>query len=1058
MITLPKYAIEYISEPHSLDSRGYYNENSAVWFRIVFFEILLLLAVRTMSDLNLRYPICRGVLLLCSSFCILLISTTNSLGDQVGVRVRFGVGDREPGVWDGSVTVADGKLLGIDGWRFQQMDGVVDANSWKAQTRRAAARRTNNPKQANPNRNNSPVTDNGILLAIDDVKPTTRVAIKTKQGDFEFALSDLAMGRSIAALVNRIEIERTASTSPIALTPTDDDFPSLANGPNGLVALAYVSFTPGLDRDKRARAMTEAPEDFTYLKTPAGGDQVWLRHYRDGKWTEPIAVSEGNQDVYKCAVAIDGTGATWVVWSANRDGNFDIWARKYEREKGLEPVRLSSSTGTDNSPVAATDSVGKVWIAWQSARDNTLCIVSRHQLDNGWSEEFRVSPQRTSCWSPTIAASADKNGEIAIAWDTYEMGDYDIWLRRFDRSGKAREAQPVAETDEHQARPTLCYDLQGRLWCAWEASGATWGKNWGALVQGQGIPLYQDRHVDLRILDGEQWKVPAEDFRSSLPDLSRRAGMVASRVRVPEPEAETRKASEEAETEAKNGFNNLSRMTCDNQGRVWMLVRTRQPDFRAVLGTVWLEFATVYSGKDWTGPVLIPHSDNLLYNYPSAIAFQNGLLVVHSSDHRQDRHTQRAGGGNNELGDGGDPFINDLFSSHLSMPSELTTPLLVAAPKSLLTGRSVSESVVKERADIKRCREYRATVQGKSMQILRGEFHRHTEISGDGGGDGALEDMWRYAIDVAGMDWIGNGDHDNGAGREYPWWLTQKTTDVFHLPGKFDPMFTYERSVRYPEGHRNVVFPYRGVRTLPRLPISDRDDERSAPDTQMLYRYLHQFNGICASHTSATSMGTDWRDNDPEVEPFVEIYQGARQNYERPDAPRAPQASDSIGGWEPKGFVNLALKKGYRLAFESSSDHRSTHISYSLVYAEGVSRQAIFDGMKKRHVYAATENIVADFRCTDSTGVEHMLGDEFNTAKAPELRVKLVGTAPFKKVLIVKDDEYVKVISPGKEEVELSWTDPAPTIGKASYYYVRGEQADGELVWVSPMWITVTGP
>jgi len=54
-------------------------------------------------------------------------------------------------------------------------------------------------------------------------------------------------------------------------------------------------------------------------------------------------------------------------------------------------------------------------------------------------------------------------------------------------------------------------------------------------------------------------------------------------------------------------------------------------------------------------------------------------------------------------------------------------------------------------------------------------------------------------------------------------------------------MFTYERSVRYPEGHRNVVFPYRGVRTLPRLPISDHDEERPAPDTQMLYRYLHYF-------------------------------------------------------------------------------------------------------------------------------------------------------------------------------------------------------------------------
>ena len=32
----------------------------------------------------------------------------------------------------------------------------------------------------------------------------------------------------------------------------------------------------------------------------------------------------------------------------------------------------------------------------------------------------------------------------------------------------------------------------------------------------------------------------------------------------------------------------------------------------------------------------------------------------------------------------------------------------------------------------------------------------------------------------------------------------------------------------------------------------------------MLYRYLKQFNGVTASHTSGTNMGTDWRDNDPD--------------------------------------------------------------------------------------------------------------------------------------------------------------------------------------------------
>ena len=81
------------------------------------------------------------------------------------------------------------------------------------------------------------------------------------------------------------------------------------------------------------------------------------------------------------------------------------------------------------------------------------------------------------------------------------------------------------------------------------------------------------------------------------------------------------------------------------------------------------------------------------------------------------------------------------------------------------------------------------------------------------------------------------------------------------------------------------------------------------------------------------------------------------------------------------------------------------------------------------------------------------MGDEFSTATAPTLKIKLIGTAPFARVVIVKDNEYVHTVEPKTAEVEFSWTDTQPSVGKTSYYYVRGEQADGELVWVSPMWI-----
>src|SRR5208283_2058861 len=148
----------------------------------------------------------------------------------------------------------------------------------------------------------------------------------------------------------------------------------------------------------------------------------------------------------------------------------------------------------------------------------------------------------------------------------------------------------------------------------------------------------------------------------------------------------------------------------------------------------------------------------------------------------------------------------------------------------------------------------------------------------------------------------------------------------------------YERSVNYPEGHRNIIFATRGIRPLPRLPLSSPTTFAPAPDTTMLYAYLHFFNGLSAPHTSATDQGTDWRNNDPVVEPFVEIYQGLRQNYEMPGAPRANSADDSISGYEPAGYVSNALNMGYVLGFEASSDHISTHISYTNLWIKSPTR------------------------------------------------------------------------------------------------------------------------
>jgi hypothetical protein len=986
--------------------------------------------------------------------------------DDVGIRLRLGLNDKAPTNWDGSVTISPGKVTAISGWRFAGGDSTDGTSSWKASTRPAVGpRRANNPRLAGRNANpNAPISDNGVLFSFTGVTEESVANVKTAQGDFSFKLSEVPYGKIVDELSQAVEVERTAATTVLTDSKTDDDYPSSAAAADGTVFVAYSSFTPGLDRDQRSRRWETAPDDLAFLSKAPGGDQLWLRAVDGPRAGDAIAVTPTGRDIYKSSVAVDGSGTVWIFWSENTNykpypnnplPNFDIWVRSFKDGKLGDPQQISTSTENDIWPVAAADAKGRVWVAWQGARNQIFRIFERHQEGDGWSAERQVSTQTRNSWAPAIAAATEKNGgRVAIGWDTYEKGDYDVWLREFDADAKPCDPRPVVNTPDYEARPSLTYNSDGSLWIAYELSGESWGKDFGALVLDKGIPLYRDRQIGLAVLKDGQWQEPVTGFENALPGAVPRRHQINVRAPALEPGGESRQAAQEAEAQRNFPHNNIARIVTDANGHVWIFARSRQNDLRSPLGSVWFNWATYYDGRNWVGPILVPHSDNLLYNVPAVVALNDGsLLVTHSSDHRQDRTLQSVGfGGNVSLNSNHDPYINGLYLSRLKAPGEVTSVSLKLATNTPSLNPQPSAATAAELAAVTRVRDYKINVDGQDLRPVRGEFHRHTEISGDGGNDGALEDMWRYGIDVADFDWLGNGDHDNGAGREYTWWLIQKTTDAFYLGDTFSPEYTYERSVVYPEGHRNVIFAQRGIRTLPRLPITARDYVGHAPDTQLLYKYLHFYGGVTAAHTTATDMGTDWRDNDPEVEPFVEIYQGCRQNYERPGAPRSPTEDDAIGGWEPKGFINLALQKGYRLGFESSSDHRSTHISYAIIYAKDNSRAEIIKAIKQRHTYAATANILADVR-SEADGKEHFLGDEYTASEAPKFNIKLVGTGPFSKVVIIKDDVEIHTETPNSDTVDFSWTDPSPTAGKTSYYYVRGEQQNGELVWVSPQWI-----
>jgi hypothetical protein len=910
----------------------------------------------------------------------------------VSLEIRLGLKDTKRTIWDGTVEASEGRVVEIEGF-----SGGVRSMSEDGRFRARSVMRKQNMRDV--------VVRPRLNVRLDAPESAT-VTVATEAGKFNFKLSDLAIGASKRYLDEQVAVEREQGALRLTGPETEDDYPVTAQSKDGTTWLAYIVYQPGrpivMERVKAG--------SFEELEPKDNGDQILLRRF-DGKvWQPPLDVTAEGLRVWRPAVAVDGKGDVWVAWSQQIEGNWDIYYRRYtpparagDTGAWSEIVRLTREPGADFHVVAATDAAGTVWLAWQAWRDNNFDILLAAPVEgHPWQQPRTVSRSKANDWTPAIAA--DSRGRVYVAWDTYDKGNYDVQLFTLDKDGKDGKLLTVADSPRFEARPNLVCDKQDRLWIAYEEGDEQWGKDYGTgkplehgLPKNLGFALYIHRTVQVKCLADGKLRRPAGDLQQALTDTLKRN-------------------------------KTLPRLAVDAGGGLWLLLRHHPLPGGA--GEVWNSYALRYQGRNWSPTRRLASSGDLMDNRPALTPLGDGILAVYSGDGRL----------RTQVRDQDDLFAAVLTSSGPTQPPELADDEPAPAAAVPVVHKD-------ETADIARMREYRLAAGDKKLRLLRGEFHRHTEFSAHNDQDGSLEDAWRYALDAANMDWIGNGDHDNGFGSEYMWWHFQKFTELFQHPPRFVAMHVYERSVLYPNGHRNVIFPRPGIRPLPRTDLNGTP-EKGTPDTKLLYAYLKHFGAMCSSHTSATTMGTDWRDNNADVEPVVEIYQGCRHNYEYSGAPRSPTEETQIGGYRPKGFVWNALEKGYRLGFQSSSDHVSTHISYAVVLTDDISRQGIIDAFKKRHSYGATDNIVLDVRSGD-----HVMGDSFTTAKRPTLDIHVQGTGPIAKVHVIRDNKYVYTAEPKEGKTTLHYTDMDAQQGKTHYYYVRVEQSDGNLAWASPLWI-----
>jgi len=336
-------------------------------------------------------------------------------------------------------------------------------------------------------------------------------------------------------------------------------------------------------------------------------------------------------------------------------------------------------------------------------------------------------------------------------------------------------------------------------------------------------------------------------------------------------------------------------------------------------------------------------------------------------------------------------------------------------------------------------------------RIRFGDLHGHSNLSD---GTGTPEDYYRYARDVAALDFVSLTDHDH-------WGIPflderpalrdriRAATDAAHEPGAFVTLLGYEWT-SWIHGHRHVLwFDAEGGAWHSSL-------ARETETPEQLWAALRGQPAMTLAHHSAGGpIATDWTiPPDPELEPLTEVT-SVHGSSEAPDSP-APIYSPVAGNW-----VRDALNRGYRLGFVGSGDGHDghpglTHLAgptggLAAVVSEDLTRAGLLAALRDRRAYATNgPRILLEVRLDG-----HPMGRVLDAASLPaeaQLVVDVVGTGELEHVDVVRSGAVVASGDAGGR-TDLLLTYPVVELRAGEYLYVRVVQRDGGAAWSSPFFV-----
>jgi hypothetical protein len=279
-------------------------------------------------------------------------------------------------------------------------------------------------------------------------------------------------------------------------------------------------------------------------------------------------------------------------------------------------------------------------------------------------------------------------------------------------------------------------------------------------------------------------------------------------------------------------------------------------------------------------------------------------------------------------------------------------------------------------------------------KLFWGDMHGQTKQTV---GTGTVEEYFMFLRDVACLDFGGWQGNDFQITKPL-WWEVKEKTRKYNEPGKLVLFLGYEWSGLTPAGGDHNIYFLGDEGDLHRSDhwlIEDRSDEESDryPITKLWKEFEGRKDVMAVAHIGGRHANLDFWN--PERVPLIEVHShhGTFEWF----------LEEALRRECKVGFIATSDDHTCRPGFTLTTDFFTTKGGYTAVYAEKLTREALWEAFWARRVYGTTgERIILDFKVDG-----HMMGEEYNATALPKVSVEVHGTKKLHAVEIMNGSECI---------------------------------------------------